>query len=127
MMSAWRLEYPALKRAVREPMVCGLSAGGNRIRTSGTAEDARLVADLYAHNASRRIPQKRVRIRQSLGCAALRREWWARQRAEILRLKGAAIRPVRREHQRKRVFQLPPSSRSRSSVGSDNSQARYSG
>src|SRR6516162_7992205 len=37
-----------------------LSAGGNRIRTSGTAEDAGLVAYLYAHNASRRIPQKGV-------------------------------------------------------------------
>jgi len=36
----------------------GLFAGGNRIRTSGTAEDARLVADLYAHDASRRIPKK---------------------------------------------------------------------
>src|SRR6516225_7146192 len=35
MMSAWRLEYPALKRAVREPMVCGLSAGGRWIRTIG--------------------------------------------------------------------------------------------
>ena len=42
------------------PKVCRLSAGGNRIRTSGTAEDAGLVADLYAHNASRRIPQKGV-------------------------------------------------------------------
>src|SRR6516162_4363585 len=51
----------------------GTSTGGNRIRTSGTAEDARLVADLYAHNASRRIPQKGFRIRQSLACAALRR------------------------------------------------------
>ena len=61
-------------------MVRGLSAGGNRIRTSGTAEDAGLVADLYAHNASRRIPQKGVRIRQSFACAALRREWWARRR-----------------------------------------------
>ena len=36
----------------------GISTGGNRIRTSGTAEDARLVADLYAHDASRRIPKK---------------------------------------------------------------------
>src|SRR6516164_856513 len=60
--------------------IASLSAGGNRIRTSGTAEDAGLVADLYAHNASRRIPQKGVRIRQSLACAALRREWWARRR-----------------------------------------------
>src|SRR6516225_2161915 len=39
MMSAWRLEYPALKRAVREPMVCGLSAGGRWIRTSGSWSD----------------------------------------------------------------------------------------
>ena len=44
------------------------------------AEDAGLVADLYAHNASRRIPQKGVRIRQSLAGADLRREWWARRR-----------------------------------------------
>src|SRR6516162_8792070 len=61
-------------------LVADLSAGGNRIRTSGTAEDAGLVADLYAHNASRQIPQKGVQIRQSLACAALRREWWARPR-----------------------------------------------
>ena len=54
-------------------MVCGPCAGGNRLRTSGTVEDAGLVADLYTHNASRRIPQKGVRIRQSLACAALRR------------------------------------------------------
>ena len=57
-----------------------LAAGGDRIRTSGTAEDAGLVADLYAHKASRRIPQKGVRIRQSLACAALRRECWAWRR-----------------------------------------------
>jgi len=37
MMSAWRLEYPALKRAVREPMVCGLSAGGEWIRKFSSA------------------------------------------------------------------------------------------
>src|SRR5580692_4437950 len=36
----------------------GLSAGGGWIRTSGTADDARLLADLYAHNASRQMPQK---------------------------------------------------------------------
>src|SRR6202040_1172382 len=36
----------------------GLSAGGRWIRTSGTADDARLLADLYAHNASRQMPQK---------------------------------------------------------------------
>src|SRR5580693_4300410 len=35
-----------------------LSAGGGWIRTSGTADDARLLADLYAHNASRQMPQK---------------------------------------------------------------------
>src|ERR1700730_7309121 len=35
-----------------------LSAGGGWIRTSGTAADARLLADLYAHNASRQMPQK---------------------------------------------------------------------
>jgi hypothetical protein len=35
-----------------------LSAGGRWIRTSGTADDARLLADLYAHNASRQMPQK---------------------------------------------------------------------
>jgi hypothetical protein len=37
-----------------EPKVRRLSAGGNRIRTSGTAEDTGVVADRYAHNASRR-------------------------------------------------------------------------
>src|SRR6202035_231334 len=36
----------------------GLSPGGGWIRTSGTADDARLLADLYAHNASRQMPQK---------------------------------------------------------------------
>src|ERR1700730_12291993 len=35
-----------------------LPAGGRWIRTSGTADDARLLADLYAHNASRQMPQK---------------------------------------------------------------------
>jgi hypothetical protein len=40
----------------------GLSAGGRWIRTSGTADDARLLADLYAHSASRQMPQKGVRI-----------------------------------------------------------------
>src|ERR1700722_7901387 len=35
-----------------------LSAGGGWIRTSGTADDARLLGDLYAHNASRQMPQK---------------------------------------------------------------------
>src|ERR1700730_3602176 len=35
-----------------------LPAGGGWIRTSGTADDARLLADLYAHNASRQMPQK---------------------------------------------------------------------
>src|ERR1700732_3272660 len=35
-----------------------LSPGGRWIRTSGTADDARLLADLYAHNASRQMPQK---------------------------------------------------------------------
>jgi hypothetical protein len=35
-----------------------LSAGGRWIRTSGTADDARLLADLYTHNASRQMPQK---------------------------------------------------------------------
>src|SRR5580704_13882347 len=35
-----------------------LSAGGRWIRTSGTADDARLLADLYARNASRQMPQK---------------------------------------------------------------------
>ena len=35
-----------------------LSAGGRWIRTSGTADDARLLADLYAHNASRQMRQK---------------------------------------------------------------------
>src|SRR5580700_11042494 len=35
-----------------------LSAGGRWIRTVGTADDARLLADLYAHNASRQMPQK---------------------------------------------------------------------
>jgi hypothetical protein len=42
----------------------GLSAGGRWIRTSGTADDARLLADLYAHSASRQMPQKGVRIRE---------------------------------------------------------------
>src|SRR5580692_8687826 len=36
----------------------GLSGGGRWIRTSGTADDARLLADLYTHNASRQMPQK---------------------------------------------------------------------
>jgi hypothetical protein len=36
----------------------GLSPGGRWIRTSGTADDARLLADLYTHNASRQMPQK---------------------------------------------------------------------
>src|SRR6202043_1930323 len=36
----------------------GLSAGGRWIRTSGTADDTRLLADLYTHNASRQMPQK---------------------------------------------------------------------
>src|SRR5580700_2669773 len=36
----------------------GLAAGGRWIRTSGTADDARLLADLYTHNASRQMPQK---------------------------------------------------------------------
>jgi len=35
---------------------------------------------LCVRNASRRIPQKGVRIRQSLACAVLRREWWAWRR-----------------------------------------------
>jgi hypothetical protein len=35
-----------------------LPAGGRWIRTSGTADDARLLADLYTHNASRQMPQK---------------------------------------------------------------------
>src|ERR1700720_2153658 len=35
-----------------------LAAGGRWIRTSGTADDARLLADLYTHNASRQMPQK---------------------------------------------------------------------
>src|SRR5580704_4923649 len=35
-----------------------LSAGGRWIRTSGTADDAGLLADLYAHNASRQMLQK---------------------------------------------------------------------
>ena len=39
-------------------MFRGLSAGGGWIRTSGTADDAWLLADLYARNASRQIPQK---------------------------------------------------------------------
>jgi hypothetical protein len=39
-------------------MFRGLSAGGRWIRTSGTADDTRLLADLYAHNASRQMPQK---------------------------------------------------------------------
>src|SRR5580693_8553132 len=48
MRSPWR------RRQVRS----GLPAGGRWIRTSGTADDARLLADLYAHNASRQMPQK---------------------------------------------------------------------
>src|ERR1700730_16456892 len=35
-----------------------LSPGGRWIRTSGTADDARLLAELYTHNASRQMPQK---------------------------------------------------------------------
>jgi hypothetical protein len=35
-----------------------LPGGGGWIRTSGTADDAWLLVDLYAHNASRPIPQK---------------------------------------------------------------------
>src|SRR6202022_359372 len=45
-----------LRKLLRERM--RLSAGGGWIRTSGTADDARLLADLYAHNASRQMPQK---------------------------------------------------------------------
>src|SRR6516165_7187167 len=52
------LQAFAIPKTREEPQVCRLSAGGNRTRTFGTAEDAGLVADLYAHNASRRIPQK---------------------------------------------------------------------
>src|SRR4029077_13729460 len=40
------------------PRVRRLAAGGRWIRTSGTADDARLLADLYTHNASRQMPQK---------------------------------------------------------------------
>src|SRR6202030_62896 len=84
-----------------------LTAGGGWIRTSGTADDTRLLADLYAHNALRQSApsgtrarllidkwiakvaplapsrsrasrrKKGVRIRQLLVCAALGREWWA--------------------------------------------------
>src|SRR6202040_1612211 len=45
----------------RKPGLHRLSAGGRWIRTNGTADDARLLADLYAHNASRQMPQKGVR------------------------------------------------------------------
>src|ERR1700731_2948097 len=43
---------------VEERKVRRLTAGGRWIRTSGTADDARLLADLYTHNASRQMPQK---------------------------------------------------------------------
>jgi hypothetical protein len=58
----WRQRARAARsdtRTTREgPKVCRLPAGGRWIRTSGTADDARLLADLYAHNASRQMPQK---------------------------------------------------------------------
>src|ERR1700720_2139554 len=39
-------------------MAGGQPTPPREIRTSGTADDARLLADLYAHNASRQMPQK---------------------------------------------------------------------
>src|SRR5580704_17785985 len=42
-----------LRESRRHQVRIGLFAGGGWIRTSGTADDARLLADLYAHNASR--------------------------------------------------------------------------
>ena len=76
-----------------------LSAGGGWIRTSGTADDARLLADLYAHNASRQSRKKGVRIRQLLVFAALGREWWARRRSVLSvsdpRERAARGRPCR--------------------------------
>jgi len=70
----------SVTRLVAKLTVCGLSAGGNRIRTSSTAEDARLVAGrfLRAQRVETDPAKKGVRIRQSLACAALRRERWAR-------------------------------------------------
>src|SRR6202040_377392 len=53
-----RAESRVLDLRKRMQVRTPLSAGGGWIRTSGTADDARLLADLYAHNASRQMPQK---------------------------------------------------------------------